>query len=158
MRFNMKSGAVVMAMVVALTASVMWANPAWAQDTQEPAEAVITVREEVRQAGLEAAAELLGMTPDELSDQLWGGETLADLAEEAGVPLSDVRDAVEEATSAVRQEAIKEFVARQVENGRISQEQADWINQGIDNGWFGLRRLAWRFDGFGRDGFGFGRR
>jgi hypothetical protein len=154
----MKIGALVMAAVIALSASVMWTNPAWAQDGTEQSEAVVSVREEVHQAGLEAAAELLGMTPDELSDQLWGGETLADLAEEANVPLSDVRAAVEEATSAARQAGIKEFVARQVENGRISQEQADWINAGIDNGWFGLRRFFGRFDGFGRAGFGWGHR
>ncbi|MCJ7668031.1 MAG: hypothetical protein MUP04_07100, partial [Anaerolineae bacterium] len=36
------------------------------------------------QAGLEAAAEALGMTADELSTQLWGGRTLAD---KAGVDL-----------------------------------------------------------------------
>jgi hypothetical protein len=156
MRVNTKIGAVLVAVVVALTTSVMWANPAWAQDSAEPAEATMTVREEVRQAGLEAAAGVLGMTSDELSDQLWGGKTLADLAEETNVPLSDVRAAVEEATSAARQEAIKEFIAKQVENGRISQEQADWIIEGINNGWFGLRRFADGFGRFGRGDFDFG--
>src|SRR5512144_2514717 len=36
------------------------------------------------QAALEAAAKALGMTSDELSAQLWGGKTLAALAEEKG--------------------------------------------------------------------------
>jgi hypothetical protein len=153
----MKLGAVALATVLALTASVMWANPAWAQDNEESAETTMRPREEVRQAGLEAAAEVLGMTPDDLSDQLWGGKTLADLAEEANVPLSDVRAAVEEATSDARQGRIKEFIAKQVEEGRISQERADWIIEGIDNDWFGFGRFAGRFDGLGQDGFGWGR-
>jgi hypothetical protein len=154
----MKFGIVAVATAIALAVGTVWVNQAWAQETSEPAEAV-GVREEVHQAGLAAAAEVLGMTPDELSDQLWGGKTLAGLAEEANVELGDVRAAVEEATRAIRQERIEAFVAQQVENGRMSQEQADWIMQGIENGWFGLRRFMDRFDGFGEDGFGpgFGR-
>src|SRR5574341_1407647 len=45
------------------------------------------------QAGLEAAAKALGMTADELSTQLWGGRSLADLADKAGVDLQKVQDA-----------------------------------------------------------------
>jgi hypothetical protein len=167
MRFSLKLGTmklgavrlgtVAMAAVIAVSAAAMWAVPAWAQGEEESA-GHLTVREEVHEAGLKAAAEVLGMTPEELSDQLWAGKTLAGLAEEGNVPLSEVRAAVEEATRAARQERIKEFIAKQVENGRISQAQADWLNQGIDNGWFGrLRRFAGRFDGFGNDGPGFGR-
>ena len=156
MRFNMKMGAVVMAVVIALTGTFVGANQAWAQGGEEPAQ-TLTVREmrqEVRQAGVDAAAEVLGMTPEAVADALWGGDTLADLAKAANVDLADVRAAVKEATSALRQELAKEFIAKQVNLGRISQEQAEWINQGIDNGWFGgLRRFAERFDGFGRPGF-----
>lgn len=156
MRFNMKIGAVVMATVIALTGTVVGVNQAWAQGGEEPAAPTLTLREmrqEIRHAGVEAAAEVLGMTPDAVADALWGGDTLADLAKEANVELADVRVAVKEATSALRQELAKEFVAKQVALGRISQEQADWINQGIDNHWFGgLRRFAERFDGFGHPG------
>ena len=49
------------------------------------------------QAALEAAAKALGMTADELSAQLWGGKTLADIAEEKGVDIADVKAAVEAA-------------------------------------------------------------
>ena len=58
------------------------------------------------QAGLEAAAKALGMTADELSTQLWGGKTLADLADEAGVELQAVRDAVEVACEQATRDAI----------------------------------------------------
>ena len=94
------------------------------------------------QAGLEAAAKALGMTADELSTQLWGGRSLADLADKAGVDLQTVRDAVDAACQAATQDAIKQAVA----DGYLSQEQADWMLEGLDKGFFPMRR-----------GFGFGR-
>ncbi|HKZ85149.1 MAG TPA: hypothetical protein VJ793_15975, partial [Anaerolineae bacterium] len=75
------------------------------------------------QAALEAAAEALGMTADELSTHLWGGKTPAELADEAGVDLQDVRDAVE----AARLEAVRAAIAQAVEDGSITQAQADWL-------------------------------
>ena len=157
MRINTKMGAVVLATIIAFTASVATTGQAWAQDVSQPTEETVTTmtpREEIRQAGLDAAAEVLGMTPDEVSDQLWGGKTLADLAEEANVPLGDVRAAVEAATIIARQERVKEVIGNLVENGRISQERADWILAGIDNGWFGLHRFTGSFDSLGRPGIG----
>jgi hypothetical protein len=104
------------------------------------------------QAGLEAAAEVLGMTADELSTQLWGGRTLADLADRAGVDLQDVRDAVEAANQAAMRDAIEQAV----EDGYLTQEQADWLLQGLDLGYWGGGGF-----GFGRGmmgGFGYGMR
>jgi hypothetical protein len=91
------------------------------------------------QASLDAAAEALGMTADELSDQLWGGKTLADLAEEKGVALSDVRAAVETA----QKTAFRDSIAQAVEEGVITQEHADWLLEGLDKGFL---------DGLGRGG------
>jgi hypothetical protein len=97
---------------------------------------------------LEAAAEALGMTADELSTQLWGGRTLADLADRAGVDLQTVRDAVEAAQKA----NVRASIEQAVEDGRLSQEQADWLLQGLDQGYWGPG-----VRGFGmRGGFGFG--
>jgi hypothetical protein len=93
------------------------------------------------QIGLEAIAEALGMTVDELSTQLWGGKTLADLAEEAGVDLQDVRDAVEAAQEAATRDAIEQAV----EDGNLSREHADWLLEGLDNGFWG----GHGFGGFG---------
>lgn len=94
------------------------------------------------QAGLEAAAGALGMTADELSTQLWGGRTLADLAEAKGVDLQAVRDAVDAAC----QQATRDAIEQAVQDGRLSREQADWLLEGLDRGYWG--------SGFGR---GFGR-
>lgn len=98
------------------------------------------------QAGLEAAAELLGMTADELSTQLWGGRTLADLADKAGVDLQTLRDAVEAANQAAMEAAIRDAIAQALEDGYITQEQADWLLQGLEQGFLPMGR-----------GFGFGR-
>jgi hypothetical protein len=87
------------------------------------------------QVGLDAAAEVLGMTTDELSAQLWGGKTLADLAEEAGVDLQDVQDAVTAAQEAVTREAIEQAV----EDETLTREHADWLLDGLDNGFWGSR-------------------
>lgn len=98
---------------------------------------------------LEAAAEALGMTPDELETQLWGGKTLADLAEEQGVALEDVRAAVE----AAREQALRDAIAKAVEEGVITQEHADWLLEGLDKGFFGgfgcggMRRWGPGFEG-----------
>jgi hypothetical protein len=97
------------------------------------------------QAGLEAAAELLGMTADELSTQLWGGRTLADLADKAGVDLQTLRDAVETANLAAMEAAMRDAIEQALENDYITQEQADWLLEGLDKGFFPMGR-----------GFGFG--
>jgi hypothetical protein len=109
------------------------------------------------QAGLEAAAELLGMTADELSTQLWGGRTLADLADKAGVDLQTLRDAVEAANQAAIEAAMRDAIEQALENGYITQGQADWLLQGLEQGFFPMGR------GFGlghgmRGGFGHGMR
>jgi len=100
--------------------------------------------------GLEAAAEVLGMTVDELSAQLWGGETLANLAEEAAVDLQNIQDAV----TAAQKAAVRESIEQAVEDEALTREHADWLLQGLDNGFWGGRG----FGSFGgRGGFrGFG--
>lgn len=81
--------------------------------------------------GLEAAAQALGMTDDELSLQLWAGESLADVAEAQGVALEDVQSAIEEA----RQAAVRDAIQQAVENGNLTQEQADWMLEGLEEGY-----------------------
>jgi transcriptional regulator with XRE-family HTH domain len=97
--------------------------------------------------GLQAAAEILGMSLDELQLQMWGGRTLEALAERAGVEPSTVTDAVK----AAQQEAMRERLAEAVAAGRMTQEQADWLLQGMEKGYApGGRGLPSR----GRPGMG----
>lgn len=70
-----------------------------------------------RQLALDVAASTLDLTEQELVAQLREGRSLAQLAEEQGVPL-------EELTSALQQ-AAEERLARAVESGRLTQDEAD---------------------------------
>jgi polyhydroxyalkanoate synthesis regulator phasin len=89
-------------------------------------------------------AEQLGMTADELQAELEAGKTIAELAEEKGVDLD-----------AARIEAMKERIQQAVEDGTITQEQADWMLQGLEQGFMpGGRDLG--FGGRGGHFRGFG--
>jgi hypothetical protein len=88
------------------------------------------------------------MTADELSAQLWGGETLANLADEAGVDLQAVQDAVTEACEQATRDAIEQAVT----DGTITRAHADWLLEGLEQGfWGGGRGFGL---GIGRGGHG----
>ncbi len=92
--------------------------------------------------GLAVAAEALGMTTDELSAALQEGQTLEELAEAAGVDLQTVQEAI----SAARAESMKARIEQALADGTISQEKAEWLLEGLEQGFL---------DGPGF-GFGFG--
>jgi hypothetical protein len=94
----------------------------------------------------DAAAEALGLTPDQLFTELHSGKTLSDIATEKGVDLQAVQDAMNAARQAAEQQAIEQAVT----DGQISREQADWMLQGLQNGWLG----GPGFPGHGRGGPG----
>jgi hypothetical protein len=100
-------------------------------------------RELHSQAALEAAAKALGMTADDLSAELWGGKTLADIATAKGVDIADVKAAVEAAQIAETKTAINQAVTE----GTITQAKADWLLEGLDKGYWGAGAEG---------GFGFG--
>jgi hypothetical protein len=94
------------------------------------------------------------MTVDEMNAQLWGGKTLADLAEEQGVAIADVQAAVQAAVVAARQDAMRTAIDTALSNGTITQEHADWLLEGLDQGFIGngaFGGLIGKFGGF--DGF-----
>ena len=90
-------------------------------------------------AALEAVADVLGMSADDLSAALDGGQKLTDLAEASGVEMQEIFDALKD----VREEAMREHIAQAVEDGSMTQEKADWLLEGLDKGFL--------------DGPGFGR-
>lgn len=92
-------------------------------------------------AGLDAAAKALGMTTAELTTALQSGKTLEQVAEEAGVDIQDVRDAIQ----AARADEMRTQIQQAVADGTITQEHADWLLEGLDKGFIG-----------GPGGFGFG--
>jgi hypothetical protein len=89
----------------------------------------------------DATAETLGLTPEQLFAELHAGKSPADIAEAQGVDLQTVYDAM----NATRVEAMKAAIQQAVEDGRLSQEQADWLlQQGLQQGFLPRGR------GFGR--------
>lgn len=70
-------------------------------------------------AHLEAVAEVLGLTVEELREELQSGKSLADIAEEQGVALEDLEDAI--------LAKVKEHLDEAVADGRMDQERADEI-------------------------------
>lgn len=94
----------------------------------------------------DTAADVLGLTPEELFSEMHAGKTLEEVAEEQGVDL----DALEEALNASRAEAMRNAIEQAVEDGEMSREQADWLLEGLEKGYM---------PGPGFDhGFGHGRR
>ena len=93
----------------------------------------------------DTAAEALGLTPVEYFTELHAGKSLDEVAEEQGVDIEAVQDAVK----AARDEAMQQAIEQAVEDGRMTQEQADWLLEGLEKGFAPMRR------GFGR-GHGWG--
>ena len=96
------------------------------------------------QAGLEAAAQALGLTVDEMSTQLWGGRTLADLADRAGVDLQVVQDAMQNACK----DQLRDAVEQAVTDGTLTRDKADWLLEGLDKGFWGAAGDGPAFGGF----------
>jgi len=93
---------------------------------------------------LEAAANVLGMTVDEVKSALQDGQTLQDIATEAGVDIDEVHAAIQ----AVHETEMRERIAQAVEDGTMTQDKADWLLEGLDKSFIG--------DGPGGFGPGFG--
>lgn len=101
----------------------------------------------------DAVAETLGLEPVDLFTELHDGKTLAEIADEQGVEMEEVRQALGEA----RVETMKEGIEQAVESGRLTQEQADWIVEGLDEGYLPRGQGAGRGRGFGPGTRGCGR-
>ncbi len=96
-------------------------------------------------AEFDVAADALGLTPNELFVELHdGGKTLAEVSEEQGVDT----EALQEAMNASRAETMREQIQQAVDDGNLSQEQADWVLEGLDQGFMGGPH------GMGPGGFG----
>ena len=83
--------------------------------------------------GLQAAAEALNMTTDELINALRSGKTLEEVANEAGVELQVVEDAIQ----AARATAMRDRIQQALDAGTITQENADWLLEGLEKGFIG---------------------
>ena len=90
-------------------------------------------------------AEALGLTPEEFFAESHAGKSLTEIAEEQGVDIEVVYDAM----NAARGEAMREGIEQAVEDGSLSQDQANWMLEGLDLGFFPGGRGLGRGNGFG---------
>ncbi|MBM3136096.1 MAG: hypothetical protein FJZ89_12615 [Chloroflexi bacterium] len=91
----------------------------------------------------DAAAQALGLTPEQLFAELHAGKSLSDIATAKGVDLQKVYDAM----NADRIAAMKASIEQAVKDGKLTQAQADWLLKGMELGFYPKGR------GFGH-GFG----
>ncbi len=102
-------------------------------------------------AVFDAQAEALGLTPTGLFEQLHSGKTLSEIAEAQGVDLATV----EEAARAAQVQAMKDAIAQAVQDGTMTQAQADWLLEGLEKGYLdgpGLKFFGGRGMGHGPRG------
>jgi hypothetical protein len=85
-------------------------------------------------AELEAAAQALNMTTDQLTAALQGGKTLEQIATDQGVDFADVQEAIQTAHAS----ELRDRIQQAVEDGTITQENADWLLEGLDKGFIGV--------------------
>ena len=88
-------------------------------------------------AGLDAAATILGITPDELSAEFGTGKTLAQVAVAKGLDPVVVQQAVQAATKAGPRAAIQQAVT----DGALSQDNADWLLLGLEKDYWGAGKI-----------------
>jgi hypothetical protein len=86
------------------------------------------------QAELEAAASALNMTTNELTAALQSGQTLEQIATDQDVDIEDVRAAIQ----AAHETELRDRIAQAVADGAITQENADWLLEGLDKGFIGV--------------------
>jgi hypothetical protein len=79
----------------------------------------------------DAVAKALNLTPTQLFDQLHSGKSVTDIATAQKVDIATVQQAAQ----AAEQQAMKDSINQAVKDGRMTQAQADWLLQGIQNGY-----------------------
>ena len=78
----------------------------------------------------DAVAEALGLPPVNLFTELHSGKTLQEVADAHGVDMSEIESAIQTTRQAEQQARIQQAVT----DGTLTQEQADWMLQGMSLG------------------------
>ena len=93
----------------------------------------------------DTAAEALGLSPVELFTELHEGKSLDEVADAEGVDSESLQNTMKNARAEAMQQAIEQAVA----NGDMSQEQADWMLKGLEQGFAPMGRGVGRGRGCG---------
>ncbi len=92
---------------------------------------------------LKAVAGVLNMEPEDVIAAMIDGKTIKDLADDAGVDMQEIKDAL----NAVREAAIRERITQALENETITQEHADWLLVGLEKGFLNGPGFNFKFGG-----------
>ena len=141
-------------LVLAMVVALVFAGAALAQGTQPPSTATPNQGQATPQGkgfgfnfrmpfgfgggagdwtAYDAVAKALNMSPTDLFNELHGGKTLAQIAQEKNVQMSAIQSAV----NAVQAQAQQNRLDQALKNGQITQDQYNWLQQGLKNGWLG---------------------
>jgi hypothetical protein len=74
--------------------------------------------------------ELLGLSGEDLQEQIQEGKTLAEIAESAGVDLDVFQQEMQE----IRQETMQARIQEALKNGELTKEHASWLLEGLKKG------------------------
>lgn len=77
-------------------------------------------------------AEVLGMTSEDLLAELEAGKTFAEIAEAQGITVEEIQAAMQEHRSV----AMAEYVEQALEDGDMTEEQAEWLREGLENDYY----------------------
>ena len=91
----------------------------------------------------DALADLLGLTPEELTDLIQDGTTLEELADKAGIDLEEFWQSMQ----VDREVFFKSRLQEALDSGDISQDRFDWMMDGFENGFMGGGRGSSGFPG-----------
>jgi hypothetical protein len=86
----------------------------------------------------DAVAETLNLSPTELFEQLHSGKTFKEVADAQGVDIKTVKEAAAKARVEIQRDAVQQAL----QDGKITQQQADKAFQRLDEGKL-LRPLLW---------------
>lgn len=98
----------------------------------------------------DTVAQELELTPEDLFAEMRAGNTLEEVAEERGVDV----EVLQEALSSARDEAMGEAIEQAVEDGEMSEDQGDWLLEGLEKGYMPGRGFSpsFRHGGHGMRG------
>ncbi|MEA3374999.1 MAG: hypothetical protein U9R72_02180 [Chloroflexota bacterium] len=94
----------------------------------------------------DTVADELGLTAEELFSEMHEGKSLKEIAEDQGVDL----DAMQETLEAARNQAMRDAIEQAVDDGEMSQEQGDWLLEGLEKGYMPGRGFGGAFRRGGR--------
>ncbi len=126
--------AVLVAVVAALSVAVVGTAAAQEADPEPPGP-----RSGVAGDGLfsqhmwevfDAVADALGLSPQTLFSELHGGKTVEELAEARDVELDQIRETIQ----SMRQDQHRARIEQAVADGQLTRERADWMLEGMDQG------------------------